>query len=372
MAKKVFVYDPTADDPMSKIRGVGRYLQILKENFAKEFQFINKLEIGKWKMENSFFINPFFNFLQPPLFLRRIAKKQIAVIHDIIPLKYPQHFPAGIKGNINIFLNQLSLRLYDIIITDSYMSKKDIVEMLRIDENKIKVIYPCLAKKFTDLESRMQNSKLNSEFLNLNSKFCIYVGDATWNKNLVNLARAIKKINVICIFAGKVFEFVNGKTQMPILKQSPGAPLGVRRLKNTASSFSNPWQKELKEFLDITKNDKRFIFAGFVDDYRLINLYQQAKLNILPSRDEGFGFSYLEAAQFGCPSVLSDIPVLHEISNDRGMVFANPSDENALANRIGELYFNPSLQKTLGSEAKKRAKFFSPNKFRREFLKVVQ
>ena len=47
-----------------------------------------------------------------------------------------------------------------------------------------------------------------------------------------------------------------------------------------------------------------FIFLGFIEDYELVKLYQQAKLNVLLSRDEGFGFSYIEAANFGCPSVL--------------------------------------------------------------------
>ena len=144
---KVFVYDPTASDKLSAARGVGRYLQILKENFP-DWVFTNNLTIEQFN-NDSILINPFFNFLQPPLIRRRITNKQIAVIHDIIPLKYPSHFPAGIRGNINIFLNKLTLKNYDLIITDSEASKLDIVKILQIDEKKVRVTYPCLPKSFT-------------------------------------------------------------------------------------------------------------------------------------------------------------------------------------------------------------------------------
>ncbi|HEX7542767.1 MAG TPA: hypothetical protein VF385_01660, partial [Patescibacteria group bacterium] len=106
--KKVYVYDPTLKDEKSAVRGVGRYLQILKENFP-EWTFINNETIKQFNNE-TIFINPFFNFLQPPLTLKRIAKKQIAIIHDLIPLKYPSHFPSGIKGSIYILLNKFALK----------------------------------------------------------------------------------------------------------------------------------------------------------------------------------------------------------------------------------------------------------------------
>jgi len=398
--KKVYVYDPTASDFQSAVRGVGRYLQILKENFSKEFKFISNIEnclpagkTGKLKIKNSVFINPFFNFLQPPLTLKRLAQKQIAVIHDVIPLKYPTHFPAGIRGNINIFLNKLALKNYDLIITDSEASKKDIIKILGIKEDKIKVIYPCLPKIFlktgkwkmgieTGQENRNEKLEKNptsiiqlpNSFPNQSSNFCLYVGDGTWNKNLVNLAKAIKIINVTCVFVGKVFEPFSEGAKIPFLSQSPGAPPqvygGVRRAKKTVSS-NHPWQREFKQFIEETKNDKRFIFAGFVPDSQLLKLYQQTALNILPSRDEGFGFSFLEAAQFSCPSVLSGIPVLKEISAGSAL-FADPKNPNDIADKIGEIYFNKEIKNRLGEQAKKRSLFFSPEKFKKEFLSIIQ
>jgi glycosyltransferase involved in cell wall biosynthesis len=341
------------------VRGIGRYLQILKENFS-DWTFSNKLQVTGYKLQ--VFLNPFFNFLQKPVTLKKIAKKQIAVIHDLIPLKYPSKFPAGLRGNFNIFLNKLSLKNYDLIVTDSEASKKDIIQILKIPEEKVKVIYPCLPKIFKKVssskyqvlrEKTKKEKPLNTDYLLLNTNFCLYVGDATWNKNLVNLARAIKIANVTCVFVGKIFESFK-----------------TFHASRFTFNFNHPWQKELKEFFQLIKDDKRFIFLGYVDDEDLIKLYQQAILNILPSRDEGFGFSYLEASSQGCPSILSDIPVFKEIAKDTAF-FANPENPNDLADKIIELYFDKNRQKTLGDAAKKRSQFFSCKKFKKGFLEVI-
>ena len=377
MNKKVFVYDPTTKDKQSAVRGVGRYLQILKENFP-EWTFSSFPPNPYPLTPNSLFINPFFNFLQPPLTLKRIAQKQIAVIHDLIPLKYPSHFPAGIRGNINIALNKYVLRNYDLIITDSEASKKDIIDKLQVASYKIKVIYPCLTKSFN--RSNVPTFKRS----NVQTEVCLYVGDATWNKNLVALARAIKIANVNCIFVGKVFENltvddrrlkVGVEDRKSKIEKNPTSILYHQYLSSIinhlSSNKSHPWKAELNEFNEITKNDKRFIFPGFVPDSELIKFYEQASFNILPSRDEGFGFSFLESAQFGCPSLLSDIPILREISEGKAIFFDqnNPTD---IAEKIKEIINDKNLRNKIGDGAKKRSEFFSRKKFRKEFLSIIQ
>lgn len=337
---QILVFDPTPSDSQSKVRGVGRYLQILKENFP-QWQFINNLTLKQFS-NLTIFINPFFNFLKPPLTLKRLAKKQIAIIHDLIPLKYPSYFPAGIRGNLNIFLNKLALKNYDLIVTDSLASKKDIVQILKWPPEKVKVVYPCLPKIFTNPK---KNNSTIKQFNNLN--FCLYVGDATWNKNLVNIARAIKIANVSCVFVGKVFE------------------------KNFFTEINHPWNKELKQFIHETKDDKRFIFKGFVSDDELAFLYKNASVNLLLSRDEGFGFSYLEAAYFSTPTIISDIPVLNEISNSQGVLKADPENPNDIADKIIEIYFDKKLKEKLGQQAFSRSQFFTPKKFTDQFLNIA-
>ena len=338
MKPYAYVFDPTQKDKLSKVRGIGRYLQILRENFNNEFIFTNSL---KSIPSNSIFINPFFNFLLKPILFKKKFKRQIAVIHDLIPLKYPQYFPIGIKGNLNVMLNKLVLKNYDLIITDSAHSKKDITTMLNIQDSKVKVIYPVLSKLFSNDERK--NSK--PENIDIDNYF-LYVGDATWNKNLCNLARAIKRANVTCVFAGKVF------------------------VDSLQKELKHPWQKELKEFLKLAENDSRFIFPGYVSNNKLIAYYKKAKANILVSKDEGFGLSYIEASSQNCPSLLSDISIFHEIAQNSAF-FANPDSYEDIAEKLIIINSSPALLNSMKERAKNRIKFFSQEKFKTEYLKAI-
>lgn len=332
MTQSIFVYDPTETDEISRTRGVGRYMKLLKENFAGEWVFGLKPE-----NENNnpvTLINPHFDFLKPQMMNKRAFSRHIAVIHDLIPLKYPDAFSVGIRGKFRIFQNKKIIKNYDLIVTDSQTSKKDIVKMLQISDKKIIVIYPTLLNSFSLVNKIDEPLKLPFQ---LPLKYCLYVGDATWNKNLLDTAKAIKKANVTCIFIGKVFTH--------------------------NQSLDHPWQKELRDFFQEVRGDKRFLFTGFIADRELIKLYIQSSLNILLSRDEGFGFSFLEAAQFGCPSVLSDIPVFRETAGDSAL-FSGLSDPTEAANKIEALYFDDNKRQLLSIKAQERAKFFSADKFK--------
>lgn len=341
----VFVYDPTSEDKLSKVRGIGRYLELLRESFQNEWQFVsspptmNNPLRSEASQQPTTLINPFFNFLQPPTITKRFAKKQIAVIHDLIPLKYPNHFPAGLKGKWVIFQNKNSLKLYDHFVTDSEASKNDIVKLLKVDPSRITVIYPVLPTSFTNPTM----SETEIQFYQPET-YCIYVGDATWNKNIVTIAKAVKKANVTCIFIGNVFK--------------------------THGDLNHPWQQELKRFLEEVRGDKRFIFPGFVPNNQLIKLYKQSRCNILLSQDEGFGFSYLESAFLGTPSILSDIPVFREIANDTAS-FVDKTDYIEAANRIEEFYFDENKRKNLSFKAQERSKYFSSEKFKNQWGRVL-
>jgi len=242
-------------------------------------------------------------------------------------------------GTINFLRNKKSLSNYDLIITDSESSKADIIKILKIDEQKIKVVYPTLSKDFLNIKE-----KKPSFMKNLEEKYLIYVGDATWNKNLVNIAKAIKSIGIKSIFVGKVFQ--------------------------KKEKLSHSWQKELKSFLNITKDDNNFIFPGFVSDNELVWLYKNSVCNLLVSNDEGFGFSFIEAGAQKTPSVLSDLPVFKEIAQDNAL-FSNNNEWKNIADKIKTIIENPSLRETLGEEAFERSRFFTQDSFKKNFLSSV-
>jgi glycosyltransferase involved in cell wall biosynthesis len=66
----------------------------------------------------------------------------------------------------------------------------------------------------------------------------------------------------------------------------------------------------------------------------------------------------LEAAQAGCPLVLSDIPSFRELW-DGAALFVSPDDDRAIARLIEEIIGDPALRARLGAAASDRALAYS-------------
>ena len=370
MEQKVYVFDPTVKDSQSQMRGIGRYLQTLKENFSQE-ELVFTADV-KSIPRQSVLINPFLNLLQPLPFFSRLAQTQIGVIHDLIPLKYPRHFPIGLWASTKLFFRKWTLRHYDLFVTDSQASKNDLIKILRIPEKKIQVIYPAFSQRFlphltyppdensrlmfqktADSQEHPQYSPFASEQFVDNpqikslTNFVLYVGDGSWNKNLPTLARALKIANVPVVLVGKVFE--NAEPH----------------------KLTHPWQKDLQLFFKEIQGDAKFTLLGYVTDVELKYLYKTARINLLVSRDEGFGYSFVEAGMCSTPSVLADIPVFREIGQE-GALYAKPEDPLDIAKKIVELYFNPQNRELYSVRAFERAQDFSPKAFRESWLKTIK
>lgn len=78
--------------------------------------------------------------------------------------------------------------------------------------------------------------------------------------------------------------------------------------------------------------DRRVRFVGGVDDGVLRWLYENCRLFVFPSLDEGFGLPVLEAALAGAPMVLSDIPPFRELAPRA--CFFDPRDERSIADAV--------------------------------------
>ena len=102
---------------------------------------------------------------------------------------------------------------------------------------------------------------------------------------------------------------------------------------------------------------------GHVDEPTLAALLAERPIFVSPARYEPFGLSVLEAAQAGCPLVLSGIPTFRELW-DGAALFADTPEE--IAGAVSRLTDGEAV--TFGELARNRAERFTPEAAARGML----
>jgi glycosyltransferase involved in cell wall biosynthesis len=93
---------------------------------------------------------------------------------------------------------------------------------------------------------------------------------------------------------------------------------------------------------------------GRVSDMEIAQHLGAQPVFVSVARYEPFGLAVLEAAQAGCPLILSDIPTFRELWGGAAL-FVQPEDEEALGSAIESLVQDPEARADLGRAARKRA-----------------
>jgi glycosyltransferase involved in cell wall biosynthesis len=112
------------------------------------------------------------------------------------------------------------------------------------------------------------------------------------------------------------------------------------------------------------------LLLGHVADAALDALYERALAVVCPSREEGFGFTPLEAAAHGTPAVVADLPVFDETLGDAALRVP-PGDPARLAEALLRLEREPGLRDRLGSAARDAASRLSWARAARETRSVL-
>ena len=108
---------------------------------------------------------------------------------------------------------------------------------------------------------------------------------------------------------------------------------------------------------------------GLLSKSELRSYLDHRPIFVAPSRYEPFGLAVLEAAQSGCPLVLSDIPTFRELW-DGSATFFPPGDDVALADALGRLASDPITRLRWSNAARSRSSRYSAANMARETLNL--
>lgn len=250
---------------------------------------------------------PYFD----PFFLTLPLAKSgptVVTVHDLIPLVFPDKFPAGFRGAVKWKIQKYSLRSAQRIITDSENSKGDIERITGFPNSRIDSVY--LAPD-PDIKRVHVIKPLHP--------YVLYVGDVNWNKNVLGLLHAISTIpKVQLVLVGS--SFVNDE------------------LSET---------KEINKLIEALGIEHRIVRKARISNKELSALYSSALCLVQPSFYEGFGLPVVDAMKCGCPVVVSDTSSLHEIAGPS--IRVRPLPASIAAGIVQVLSFSPGDRKKLVS-----------------------
>jgi len=108
-----------------------------------------------------------------------------------------------------------------------------------------------------------------------------------------------------------------------------------------------------------TERPANLICLGLLSDEALAVEYARRPVFVSAARFEPFGLAVLEAAQAGCPLVLSDIPVFRELW-EGAATFVEPGDATGFADAIDRLAADAFVHAAAGLKAVERAARYTP------------
>ncbi len=249
---------------------------------------------------------PFFDLFFPTLPQQKKAPT-IVTIHDVIPLVFPVHYKAGVKGTISLYRQKLALRSVAEVITDSECSKRDIVLKLGVRSDHVHAIPLAIGDDFIrPPQAFLYDVKKK---YGLPKHFLLYVGDINYNKNLPFLLSVVAKIPTLhLVMVGRAMN----NTVIPEGKA----------IHDTISQFDLSSRVTLLDSVD--------------GEHELEAILSLADAYIQPSLYEGFGLPVLEAMRMRTPVICSRGGSLPEVAGDAAVYF-HPHDQSECERVIREV-----------------------------------
>lgn len=242
-------------------------------------------------------------------------KRKVVTVHDMIHEKFQ-------LGDITIQAKKKSILEADGIISISESTKRDIIDILGIEEDRIKVIYHGNSIRLQDPGERI-----------FKNPYILFVGNRDLYKNFDNFVKAFamsyyrNELMLLCFGGGKF----------------------------------RPEELKLCEQIGINKN----IVWMEGDDNILANLYKYAEIFVYPTKYEGFGMPILEAMYYGTPVLTGNVSSMPEIGGDAAEYF-DPYSIEDMTTKLDCLINDENRRRELLNKGKMREKKFSWSRCVRE------
>lgn len=294
-----------------------------------------------------------FTQFNHPVFYRG---KFVTTVHDLTLIGHLHYHNFLKQFAFNLVMSDAVKRSSEVIAISQF-TKKDLIEYFGAPKDKFVVIYHGIdhtryneqvkSEKFQPKAGHPLDEKVKSfkEKYQINGEYIFYAGMWKKHKNLMRLFKAYEKFKkeskspLKLVLAGKVDE---------------NEPEVISEIKRINSVFGGD----------------EIITIGFIYD-ELPVAYARAKLYVIPSLSEGFGWPPLEAMACGTPVISSKESCMPEILGDAPLYF-DPYNVDGIAKAITRVASDEKLRADLTKKGLDQVKKYNWDETAKKTLEVYK
>jgi glycosyltransferase involved in cell wall biosynthesis len=261
---------------------------------------------------------------------------QVIVVHDILPLRFPQEYPR--QQYYFRYLVPAMLNKARAVVTGSESTRQDLLTFYRLEASKIHVVPDGYD------QSRYRVGLLSQAIKQQYGlpSYLLYVGNLLPHKNLHRLLQAFapisRKFPHTLVIAGRK----DPRCYPPL--EAEARALGVQ---------------------------DRVRFLDYVPAADLPALYAAADVFVLPSLYEGFGLPILEAMACGTPVIAAYTSSMPEVASDAAML-VDPYDVPAISMAIESALGDVGMREAMRRRGLARVAQFSWARTALMLLKILE
>ncbi len=307
-----------------------KYLKTLD---LKEYDLFHCLNVQDANFFDYNLLNKYFNVLVS-------VNEDYIISSSLNPFKFPfksTDLPIRyIHHNILKQFNKKTLRKANRIIANSFSTKRNIAKFCKIDENKIDVVHRGIDIEKFDI--RIDKEKYHSHKI-------LFVGPNLERKGGLYVIKALPII----------------------LKEFPDSTLTM------VGSCSFIYKKLIEK--EVIKNSlkNKIEFIDHVSQEKLLPLYKEANVFVMPSIIEALGQVYMEAMMCKTPVIGANVGGVPEIITDDVGFLVKPKDYKQIAEFIIQIFKDPKKSGEVGKIGKERIlRYFNLDKMIKETIDIYE
>ena len=257
--------------------------------------------------------------------------KKVVTIHDLIVMRYPEFFKP-----VDRMIHRVKIRhacqVADAVVAISEQTKRDLVDLMGVGEEKIRVVYQSCDPIFWNEVSEIKKEDIRVKY-NLPEKYFTCVGTFEERKNQLRVIEAMR-----------------------LLPNEVGLALVGRPRGNYGH-----------QVLAAQSNRVRVLTNADFADFPA--LYRNAVSSIYLSVFEGFGIPVLESMCCDCPVVTSNVSSMPEAGGDAAL-YADPNDCETVAAHLRRLLEDEAFRQQIIDKGRIQKLEFAPEKVTADMMAV--